>query len=382
MYSCTQHENKVLTCETCIQVISSSIYLTVENTHLKHQLKSVKDSNDVLSKKKKELLSTLEQIKQKLYMKSAVLPKNYMRELGLTQYILNLSLPLNILSIVYNPELAIGFLFQKKILDPVRVCKCGKQCELKPFLKSFFYYCECGFICPVTEGTFWDHPDITVGKIVLILFLWCMNQPNTNILNLVNVERKVIKPITEKLRSIIAEHFRSTLPKFKGVVEIDESCFRSAKDKPSQVSTDKWVFGLYERERKLIYMQLVHKRTAPVLVPIIQKVCEVGTTIISDQWSAYNKLAEFGFPHYTVDHSRFFVNPKSREIHTQNIEISWCWAKYWIKKHRRLVNFQDYLDTFCWIRQFKAKCKKVEVATVLNEVSEILNAYRQRKIVN
>lgn len=382
MYSCAEHESKVLTCETCIGLLSSSIYLSIENTHLKQKLKSVQNSNEELSKNKSELLATLAQIKQKLYMKSAILPKNYLREAGLSQYILNLNLPLNILSIVYDPEFAMSFLFQKKILDPVRICGCGKQCELKPFLKSFYFYCECGFKCPVTEGTFWDHPDISVGKIVLILFLWTMNQPNTNILNLVNVERKVIKPITEKLRSIIAEHYRSTLPKFKGVVEIDESCFRSSKDKPSQFGTDKWVFGLYERERKLIYMELVSKRTAPVLVPIIQKICEVGTTIISDQWSAYNRLAEFGFPHYTVDHSRFFVNPNSREIHTQNIEISWCWAKYWIKKHRRFVNFQDYLDTFCWIRQFKNDCKKNEVATILNKVSEILHMHQQRKKVN
>ena len=69
-------------------------------------------------------------------------------------------------------------------------------------------------------------------------------------------------------------------------------------------------------------MEVVPKRTTAYLVPIIQRICETGTTIISDQWAAYNKLEEFGFPHYTVDHPRFFVNPHSREIHTQHIEIS------------------------------------------------------------
>ena len=381
MYNCSDHKTRILSCTTCSDLVCSSTHLIMEHTKLFQQYKCTKEKNQELEHKKVELLKSLSLIKQKLYMKSSILPKLHVRDSGLLGYIQNLNLPLNILNIVYDPELAMSFLFQKKFLSPVKFCKCGKRCELKPYLKSFFFYCECGFKCPVTDGTLWDHPDITVGKVVLTLFLWAMNQPNTNILTMINVERKVIKPITEKLREIVSEHYVSTLPKFRGVVEIDESCFRSSKDKPCQVGTDKWVFGLYERERKLVYMELVSKRTAAVLLPIIQKIVEVGATVISDQWNAYNHLAELGFPHYTVDHSRFFVNPNSREIHTQNIEISWCWAKYWIKKHRRFVNFQHYLHTFCWMRQFKMECKKNEIATVLNELSGILNEYQERKQV-
>ena len=114
------------------------------------------------------------------------------------------------------------------------------------------------------------------------------------------------------------------------------------------------------------------------MIPIIQKRCEIGTTIISDQWNAYNKLAEFGFPHYTVDHSRFFVNPHSREIHTQDIEISWCWAKYNVKKHRGNTSLQKLLHIFSWMRQFKDSKKEAQLAIVLNSIADVLSKYEEK----
>ena len=171
----------------------------------------------------------------------------------------------------------------------------------------------------------------------------------------------------------VSRNFINNLPKLRGIVEIDESCFKNSTTKLCKSKPNKWVFGLYERERKLNYMEVVPKRTTKHLLPIIQKACEPGTTIISDQWAAYNKLADLGFPHFTVDHSRFFVNPHSREIHTQHIEISWCWAKYEIKRQNRmLVHLQDSLNVFCWKRTFKNGDKHTEVRNCIESLCEIL----------
>lgn len=98
--------------------------------------------------------------------------------------------------------------------------------------------------------------------------------------------------------------------------------------------------------------------------------------MISDQWAAYNKLPEIGYPHHTVDHSRFFVNPRNRDIHTQHIEISWCWAKYDIKrKYMRLNNLQEYLHVFSWKRQFKNKEKISEVGDVMKALFELISKH-------
>lgn len=160
-----------------------------------------------------------------------------------------------------------------------------------------------------------------------------------------------IREEAKRLRSLVSYEFIRKLPKFKGTVEIDESCFFGRRVDLEKPTTNKWVFGLYERDTKRTYMELVSKRTVHTLLPIIQKICEMGTTILSDQWKAYEPLSDLGYPHYTVDHSRYFVDPRNREIHTQHIEISWCWAKYFIKrKNRKGSELQDHLNEFCWRR--------------------------------
>ena len=86
-----------------------------------------------------------------------------------------------------------------------------------------------------------------------------------------------------QIRHTISNHFVNTLPKFTGTVEIDETNFFKKKIAlPGRAGRCTWVFGLWERESRQTYMEIVPVRTAAHLLPIIQKRCEVGTTIISD----------------------------------------------------------------------------------------------------
>lgn len=373
MFNCTEHSDIILECEQCFSSVKSLVYLTVDNSELRSKLKSIKRSNENLLKSRNSILYSLHKIKSTLYLKSSVIPKSSTSYESYLKYIQTLILPNDILAIIYSPEFSLSFLLQKNFIASTKNCKCGQICKLAPFEKSFIFNCSCGFKCPVTDNTVFECRNMEVGKAVLIIFLFIMNQTNSSISDLTSIEKKDIRRILGNMKSIISNYYIKNLPKFRGVVEIDESCFRTVIKTPGKPAADKWVFGIYERERKLIYMELVKNRTADILLPIIQKVCEMGTTVISDQWSAYQKLTELGFPHYTVDHSRFFVNPTSREIHTQNIEISWCWAKYWIKRHKKFTGLQDMLNTFCWIRQFKMNNKKCEIATAINELSIIMN---------
>ena len=200
-----------------------------------------------------------------------------------------------------------------------------------------------------------------------------------DILRLVGGDSNQLMFVINTVLKVISEGYLKSLPKFRGVVEIDESAFKKKRVTRNHNQINKWVFGLYERERKLVYMEIVPDRHASTLLPIIQRVCEPGTTIISDQWAAYNKLEEIGFPHYTVDHSRFFVNPNSREIHTQNIEISWGWAKYEIRRQNRaLYSLQQYIHMFCWKRQFKGSIdKETEMAEVLKAFCELFKKFQE-----
>jgi hypothetical protein len=68
---------------------------------------------------------------------------------------------------------------------------------------------------------------------------------------------------------------------------------------------------------------IVPYRTSSTLLPIIQRVVRPGTTIVSDEWLAYENISNrLGFEHFTVCHKVNFVNVKNLKF-TLNVESYW-----------------------------------------------------------
>ena len=82
-------------------------------------------------------------------------------------------------------------------------------------------------------------------------------------------------------------------------------------------------------------MQIVEKRDADTLVPIIQKYVKPGTTIYSDCWGAYCKLDQISFKHGTVNHSKEFKSVEG--VCTNGIEGPWGIVKGKIKKIKGIL---------------------------------------------
>ena len=80
-------------------------------------------------------------------------------------------------------------------------------------------------------------------------------------------------------------------------------------------------------------MLMVPDRTQETLVPIIQQYIRPGTTIWSDQWKVYRNLNKYGYIHDVVNHSKNFVNPLNKQVHTQNIENNWRYLKQTFPKN-------------------------------------------------
>lgn len=119
------------------------------------------------------------------------------------------------------------------------------------------------------------------------------------------------------------------------IVEIDESKWghkrkynRGRINKNSQ-----WILGLIVRGTSKVCLLIVRNRSAEELIPLIQGVVLPGTTIMSDQWAAYNSLGTLGYTHYTVNHTENFVDPRTG-AHTQTIESFWGQSKSIFKNMR------------------------------------------------
>ncbi|CAG9328732.1 unnamed protein product [Blepharisma stoltei] len=379
---CPTHKENYISCGPCLETASSVWLFEQDNQKLKKELRHIKTITCDLEERLTNLESNYSEIIKNSSQPDAKLPMSFIFKQSLKDYLLALQMPTNFFSLIRDHELSVSFLLQTKVIESEKKCECGKEMVLKfcEYSNEYIFTCECSKSKKLLHGSIWEDTALSQDKILLYLFLWAMNLGDKEISELLGIRNVEQTEIDEKLKKIVSEHFMRTLPKFRGIVEIDESCFRSGKGPLGfgQTTPEKWVFGLYERESKRVYMELVPKRTAAYLLPIIQKRCEAGTTIISDQWAAYNKLPELGFPHYTVDHSRFFVNPHSREIHTQHIEISWCWAKYNIKrKSRKLKNLQDSLNVFCWKRQYRNYNKITEVGDIMKALFELIKEDQQ-----
>ena len=122
-----------------------------------------------------------------------------------------------------------------------------------------------------------------------------------------------------------------------------------------EVERQIWVFGIVDTSYRPSrgYVEIVERRNAATLFPIIQSVCLDGSIIHSDEWKAYQKIqSELGFEHHTVHHSKRFV--ASDGTHQQNIESYWNRIMSLIKRMNACDrNFRHwYLQEFMYRERF------------------------------
>ena len=116
---------------------------------------------------------------------------------------------------------------------------------------------------------------------------------------------------------------------------------------------ERWVFGLFDTQFTPArpYLQLVRRRNAATLLPIIQAKVQPGSLVYSDQWAAYRNIQRrLGLYHRAVNHSLHFVDPATG-VHTQHAESGWCGAKDRFKRMKGNTNpnfLQEYLQEFMW----------------------------------
>ncbi|KAG0434691.1 hypothetical protein DMUE_5076, partial [Dictyocoela muelleri] len=165
-------------------------------------------------------------------------------------------------------------------------------------------------------------------------------------LTILNLFRRKIKKFINDNPIKIGEPFKE--------IQIDESPLAKRKYGIGRYSEPIWIFWIIEVKTNIVYLEKVKSRDAKTLVPIINSKIEKKSYIISDQWSAYNFLEQFGYFKNTICHKKNFVNLISN-ANTQKIENVWMHLKK-IKYYSYGINIDtidDHLSIFMFFWNYR-----------------------------
>jgi len=273
-------------------------------------------------------------------------------------------------SLPQSEEDAVKLLQEHGILHPQRQCKNGHDAKLY-FGKLIFWKCNiknCQKKVSVRNNTWFEHSRLSFVTVLRFIFAW--SQELTSIKwceqNL-KINKNTVIDWNNYLREVCVLNIEArNQGKIGGrgkIVEIDESLFSKRKNNAGRILPQQWIFGGLCRETKECFLVQVPDRTMTTLLNAILLNIKKGTTIYSDCWRAYNssELEKAGFKHFTVNHSKNFVDPQSG-AHTQSVERLWGSAKWQNKKHRGTArhHLKSYLAEFMW-RQNANECKVTEI---------------------
>ncbi len=69
-----------------------------------------------------------------------------------------------------------------------------------------------------------------------------------------------------------------------------------------------WVVGIYLNKFNIRFIE-VKDRTVATLTKVIKEYVAEGSVIVTDQLAGYNMLEKDGYIHFTVNHSKNYVDP-------------------------------------------------------------------------
>ena len=143
---------------------------------------------------------------------------------------------------------------------------------------------------------------------------------------------KLFKALRKRIFTLCEEEIKLHQSTF----ECDESYFgphrvRGIRGRGAKKKTI--VFGIYDRNSRHVYLQIVNGITSKQLIPIIERIADKASTIYTDDFSSYRCLKTRGYAvHEVVNHQGNEFARK--EVHTNGIENFWGLAKTSLAKRK------------------------------------------------
>ena len=124
------------------------------------------------------------------------------------------------------------------------------------------------------------------------------------------------------------------------------------------------ILGVVGRDSGNIYLEVCENSTRETLEPKVLTATSEGTTINSDEWCAYNQLADADRVHKTVCHSgknREWARDDDadgiREVHNNTMEGIWTGLRNFLRIFRGV--HKKYLNQYAAMFEWGHNCKSV-----------------------
>ena len=147
---------------------------------------------------------------------------------------------------------------------------------------------------------------ISEAKFRELIRLFALNLDATQISVLTGLNRNTVNRFLKALRERIAQYCEEQSP-LSGEIEVDESFFgpRRVKGKRGRGAFGKTiVFGLFKRNGKVVYTEIVPNCSKNTLQAIIRGKVGLESVIYSDGWRGYNGLVDVGYGKHLRGRSR------------------------------------------------------------------------------
>jgi len=219
------------------------------------------------------------------------------------------------------------------------------------------YKCkDCRKRFTITVKTMFEGSHIPLRKWFIAVYIF-----NSHKKGISSVQLSKDLGLTQKTAWYMLNRIRNTfsnksIKKSSGTFQVDESFFagknknrhenKKVKESQGRSLKDKTpVFGLLKNDNE-VFISVVPNTKAKTLKPIIEKMVEKGSIIISDEWKVYNGLSK-DFSHIVINHKE---NKYSKNGFSNNgIENFWSMMKrgiYGVYHQASPKHLHRYCDEF------------------------------------
>jgi len=243
------------------------------------------------------------------------------------------------------------------------VCvQCGSYRQIYTLKGGKLFKCaDCRRTFTVRIGTIFEDSPLPLRKWFFAIFVLAAHKKGISSVQLskdIGVTQKTAWFMLHRIRYAMGTRtFRKPLD---GVVEADETYIGGKKKggKRGRGSENKTpVFGMVDRDDKTVMVKPVKYVNAKTLKAIIKQNASPDSTIMTDEWSAYNGLDKDFAGHERVDHGR--KEYVRGDVHVNTIEGFWSLLKRGIIGIYHQIS-TDHLHRYCDEFEYRYNTREIK----------------------